>query len=77
MTAAPSRPCVSKNGSQRPGYLSSCKNGISSSNEVARGLDVTEKTAWPLLHRIRKAMQTDRHVREGQRSGGSRRNCYR
>jgi transposase-like protein len=33
------------------------KNGISS-YEVARALGVTQKTAWFMLHRIRKAMQT-------------------
>jgi len=34
----------------------SCKNGISS-YEVHRGLGVTQKTAWFMLHRIRLAMQ--------------------
>ena len=33
-----------------------CKNGISS-YEVHRGLKVTQKTAWFMLHRIRLAMQ--------------------
>jgi Transposase zinc-ribbon domain len=33
-----------------------CKNGISS-YEVARDLNVTQQTAWFMLHRIRKAMQ--------------------
>lgn len=33
------------------------KNGISS-YEVARALHITQKSAWFLLHRIRKAMQT-------------------
>jgi transposase-like protein len=33
-----------------------CKNGISS-YEAARDLDVTQQTAWFMLHRIRKAMQ--------------------
>src|SRR5271167_1109114 len=37
--------------------LTNCKNGISSC-EVARDLNVTQKTAWFMLHRIRKAMQT-------------------
>jgi transposase-like protein len=37
--------------------LVNCKNGISS-YEVARDLDVTQKTAWFMLHRVRKAMQT-------------------
>jgi transposase-like protein len=34
-----------------------CKNGISS-YEVARGLGVTQKTAWFMLHRLRLAMRT-------------------
>ena len=33
-----------------------CKNGISS-YELARDLNVTQQTAWFMLHRIRKAMQ--------------------
>lgn len=33
------------------------KNGISS-HEVARGIGVTQKSAWFMLHRIRLAMQT-------------------
>lgn len=33
-----------------------CKNGVSS-YEMARGLRVTQQTAWFMLHRIRKAMQ--------------------
>src|SRR5262249_21429401 len=36
--------------------LASCKNGISS-YELARGLKVTQKSAWFMLHRIRLAMQ--------------------
>ena len=35
--------------------LANCKNGISS-YEVARGLGITQKSAWFLLHRIRYAM---------------------
>jgi len=38
--------------------LANCKNGISS-YEVARALGVTQKTAWFMLHRIRKAMQSE------------------
>lgn len=34
-----------------------CKNGISS-YEVARDLEVTQKTAWFMLHRVRLAMQS-------------------
>src|ERR1700682_6111830 len=37
--------------------MDSCKNGISS-YEIERGLGVTQKTAWFMLHRIRLAMQT-------------------
>lgn len=38
--------------------IANCKNGISS-HELARTLGVTQKTAWFMLHRIRKAMETD------------------
>jgi len=34
-----------------------CKNGISS-YEIARDLDVTQKSAWFMLHRIRLALQS-------------------
>ena len=37
--------------------ITSCKNGISS-YELANDIDVTQKTAWFMLHRLRKAMQT-------------------
>lgn len=36
--------------------IANCKNGISS-HEIARGLGVTQKTAWFMDHRIRLAMQ--------------------
>lgn len=36
--------------------IANCKNGISS-YEIARGLGVTQKTAWFMDHRIRVAMQ--------------------
>jgi len=36
--------------------IASDKNGVSS-YEVARGIDVTQKTAWFMMHRIRLAMQ--------------------
>ena len=39
--------------------LTNCKNGISS-YEIARDLGVTQKTAWFMLHRIRKAIQRAR-----------------
>jgi transposase-like protein len=38
--------------------LSNCKNGISSC-ELARDLDVTQKTAWFMLHRVRLALQDE------------------
>jgi hypothetical protein len=38
--------------------LCNCKNGISSC-EVARALGITQKTAWFMLHRIRKAMDIE------------------
>ncbi len=37
--------------------IGSAKNGISS-YEIARGIGVTQKTAWFMLHRVRLAMQT-------------------
>ncbi|MGZ5442068.1 MAG: IS1595 family transposase [Thermoanaerobaculia bacterium] len=36
--------------------LINCKNGVSS-YEIARALDVTQKTAWFLLHRVRAAIK--------------------
>jgi transposase-like protein len=38
--------------------LTNCKNGVSSC-ELARDLNVTQKTAWFMLHRIRLAMQDE------------------
>jgi len=38
--------------------LANCKNGISSC-ELARDLNVTQKTAWFMLHRIRLALQDE------------------
>ncbi len=35
--------------------IANAKNGISS-HELGRALDVTQKTAWFMLHRIREAM---------------------
>src|SRR5204863_7840282 len=37
--------------------IASCKNGVSS-YEIARDLEITQKSAWFMLHRIRYAMQT-------------------
>lgn len=36
--------------------IANCKNGISS-HELARAIGVTQKTAWFMLHRVRKAME--------------------
>jgi transposase-like protein len=38
--------------------ICNCKNGVSSC-EVARSIGITQKSAWFMLHRIRKAMQDD------------------
>ena len=45
--------------------LTNCKNGISS-YELARALDVTQKTAWFMLSRLRLALQGE----EGGKLGG-------
>ena len=37
--------------------IANCKNGISS-HELGRALNVGQKTAWFMLHRIREAMRT-------------------
>lgn len=37
--------------------ITNCKNGVSS-YEIHRGIGVTQKTAWFMLHRIRLAMET-------------------
>ncbi|HEV2960537.1 MAG TPA: IS1595 family transposase [Candidatus Angelobacter sp.] len=44
--------------------LVSCKNGISS-YEIHRGLGVTQKTAWFMMHRIRLAVQSNSFVKLG------------
>lgn len=36
--------------------IANCKNGISS-YELARALEITQKSAWHMLHRIRTAMK--------------------
>ncbi len=38
--------------------ITNCKNGISSC-ELARDVEVTQKTAWFMLHRIRLALQDE------------------
>ena len=47
--------------------LSNCKNGVSS-YEIHRSIGVTQKTAWFMLHRIRKAMETGAY--DGPLGGG-------
>lgn len=49
--------------------VTNCKNGISS-YEIARDLEVTQKTAWFMLHRIRLAMQNDSDSKMGGDGGG-------
>jgi len=44
--------------------VTNCKNGVSS-YEMARALGITQKSAWFLDHRIRKAMQGDGTVTLG------------
>ena len=48
--------------------LANCKNGVSS-YEIHRAIGVTQKTAWFMLHRIRKAMQ-NRSFRKLGSDGG-------
>ena len=48
--------------------LTNSKNGISS-YELSRGVGVTQKSAWFMLHRIREAMQTRSFVKLGGVSG--------
>jgi transposase-like protein len=49
--------------------ICSCKNGVSSC-EIARSIGVTQKTAWFMAHRIRKAMQTGSFMKLGGPNGG-------
>lgn len=48
--------------------LTNCKNGISS-YEIAHDLNVTQKTAWFMMHRIRLALQDDDQSKLGGGSG--------
>jgi len=43
--------------------LAACKNGMSS-YELGRALGVTQKTAWFMFHRIRKAMQSGTFMKQ-------------
>jgi transposase-like protein len=46
--------------------IANCKNGISS-HELGRAIGVTQRTAWFMLHRIRKAMESnDFHKFDGE-----------
>jgi transposase-like protein len=49
--------------------LANCKNGISSW-EIHRAIGVTQKTAWFMLHRIRKAMASRSFSKLGGSGGG-------
>src|SRR5438105_12180333 len=42
--------------------LVNCKNGISS-YEIHRAIKITQKSAWFMMHRIRKAMQTGTFIK--------------
>src|SRR5213080_3027343 len=42
--------------------IANCKNGISS-YEIHRAIKITQKSAWFMMHRIRKAMQTGTFVK--------------
>jgi hypothetical protein len=44
--------------------IANCKNGVSS-YEIHRGIGVTQKTAWFMLHRIRLAMETGSFIKSG------------
>jgi transposase-like protein len=46
-----------------------CKNGVSS-YEIARDLGITQKSAWFLLHRIRRALQEGSWEKLGGSEGG-------
>jgi transposase-like protein len=48
--------------------IATAKNGVSSC-ELARSLGVTQKTAWFMLHRIRKAMQNGSFLKLGGNGG--------
>lgn len=48
--------------------LTNCKNGVSS-YEIARDLNVTQKSAWFMLHRLRLAMQDGSTIKLGGGGG--------
>jgi transposase-like protein len=49
--------------------IDNCKNGVSS-YEVGRDLNVTQRTAWFMLHRLRLAMQRGSFEKMGGAGGG-------
>jgi transposase-like protein len=49
--------------------IANCKNGISS-YEIARNVDVTQKSAWFMLHRIRKALANSSWMKMGGEGNG-------
>jgi transposase-like protein len=49
--------------------IANCKNGISS-YEIARNVGVTQKSAWFMLHRIRKALANSSWMKLGGSEGG-------
>jgi transposase-like protein len=48
--------------------IAGAKNGVSSC-EIARSLGITQKTAWFMMHRIRKAMQDGSFMKIGGNGG--------
>jgi len=48
--------------------LANCRNGVSSC-EIARTIGITQKSAWHMMHRIRKAMTDTSSVKLGNESG--------
>jgi len=50
--------------------IANCRNGVSS-HEIARSLDITQKSTWFMLHRIREAMRAkDMGTKIGSNDGG-------
>jgi transposase-like protein len=50
--------------------IANCRNGVSS-HEIARSLDITQKSTWFMLHRIREAMRAkDMGTKIGSNEGG-------
>jgi transposase-like protein len=49
--------------------LANCRNGVSS-YEIARTIGITQKSAWHMLHRIRRAMESPEAAKMGSVEGG-------